>query len=123
MASWGIEKGRKKQAFRPAMALSSGELSGISGSMLMMTATATPKTIRLLFSQMPEITNWRTILNSPMRDNVTFLIPPPMVLPTNIEFLLAPHIEEMKLNGKTYLIIVRGTPAMYKKISVKVQYL
>ena len=90
------------------MSLASGELSGIDGPFLMMTATATSTTIRLLQSQLPEIRNWKNILLSPLRKNVTFIVPPPEILPSNIEVLLAPFLKDMKLNNTTYLIIVRG---------------
>ena len=90
------------------MSLTSGELSGLEGSLLMMTATATPRTMRVLQSQVPEITNWRCILTPPLRENVTFLIPPPDILPSKVETLLAPFLDDMTLNNKIYLIIVRG---------------
>ena len=90
------------------MSLASGELSGLKGTLLMMTATATPSTMRVLQSQLPEITNWKLILMPPLRENVTFLVPPPAILPSKVETLLAPFIDDMNLNHKTYLIIVRG---------------
>ena len=112
VAGWGLSRGAKR-AFRPAMSLASGELSGIDGPFLMMTATATSTTIRLLQSQLPEIRNWKNILLSPLRKNVTFIVPPPEILPSNIEALLAPFLKDMKLNNTTYLIIVRGKDIIY----------
>ena len=95
VASWGLNRGSKR-AFRPAMALSSGELSSLSGSLLMMTATATPSTIRILQNQLPEINTWRTILSPPLRENVTLVVPPPEILSTDINGLLDPFINDMK---------------------------
>ena len=77
VASWGLAKDSKK-SFRLAMSLMSGELSGLSGSFLMMTATATPATRRILQSQMPEIKKWTNLLSPPLRTNVQILIPPPV---------------------------------------------
>ena len=89
------------------MALSSGELSGLGGQLLMMTATATTRTIRLLLEQMPEIKKWNFMLNPPFRDNVTIIVPLPDTLPSKYEDLLTPFITKMKL-GEVYLILVRG---------------
>ena len=57
IVSWGMKKG-DKVAFRPAMSLTSGELSGIGGKMLFMTATASAKTVRILMDQLPEVKRW-----------------------------------------------------------------
>ena len=91
------------------MALASGELSGIGGKMLLMTATATSKTIRLLMDQLPEIKKWNLILNSPFRPNVTILVPPPDILSPKFEVALEPFIVRIKLLKEVYLILVRGT--------------
>ena len=107
VASWGLSNNSKK-AFRPAMALSTGELSGLDGTILMMTATATARTLRVLKEQFPEIQKWKTILNSPLRENVTLVVPPPSMLSPKVEILLEPFIEDMKVNRKSYLILVRG---------------
>ena len=107
VVSWGLRKG-DKAAFRPAMALSSGQLSAIGGQMLLMTATATSRTIRLLMEEMPEIKKWRSILNSPFRDNVRILVPPPQTLSPKFEVLLEPFITRMKLMDEVYLILIRG---------------
>ena len=57
------------------MTLTSGELSALSGSFLMMTATATAKTRRLLQSQVPEVCKWNNLISPPLRDNVLMIIP------------------------------------------------
>ena len=106
VASWGLSKATRK-AFRPAMSLLSGEVSGINCKTLMMTATATSKTIRVLQNQLPEVTNWKNILSSPMRNNVVMIVPPPDILSSKVEVLMEPFIKEMTSN-KRYLIIVRG---------------
>ena len=90
------------------MLLSTGELSAIGGSILMMTATASPRTIRILKAQFSEVSNWKMLLSSPLRSNVTFLIPPSHTISNDFEVSLAPYIKDMKENKTTYLIIVRG---------------
>ena len=90
------------------MALSTGELSGLGGSILMMTATATPKTQRVLQNQFPEIGKWKTLLNLPLRQNVTVIVPPTELISSKVEITLAPFILDMKQNPRIYLIIVRG---------------
>ena len=120
VVDWGLKKHSKK-AFRPAMALSSGELSGLCGKLLLMTATATKKTLRVLQDQFPEVSNWRLILNLPVRSNVTILVPPPQLIPTSFEVTLAPFVARMKELHETYLIIVRGklcTILYYQSINV-----
>jgi hypothetical protein len=107
VVSWGLKQ-NSKEAFRPAMSLSTGELSSLGGSILMMTATATSKTLRVLKEQFPEIRKWTTILHSPMRENVTMVVPLPDVLATKVEILLEPFIKEIKDNRKRFLILVRG---------------
>ena len=59
------------------MELSTGELCALGGKLLMMTATATKITMRILKEQFPEVKKWRNILNSPMRSNVAIIVPPP----------------------------------------------
>ena len=90
------------------MALSSGELSSLDGKILMMTATATRKTIRVLKDQLPEISKWTMMLKPPNRKNVTILVPPVQTISTNFQTTLAPIIHTIKLEGKTTLILVRG---------------
>ena len=107
VASWGLGKESKK-AFRPAMSLHTGELSAISGCFLMMTATSTPKTRRIIQAQLPEISKWVNLLSVPLRPNVTVLVPPPDSISSKVEVTLAPFIDDMKLNETTYLILVRG---------------
>ena len=116
VASWGLAKGPKR-AFRPAMSLASGELSGLKGSTLMMTATATPRTMRVLQSQFPEIVKWTNLLSPPLRKNVTLLVPPPDIINSKVEVALAPFVEDMKNNKKPYLILVRGKQAFFKNSS------
>ena len=107
VVNWGLgTKGKK--AFRPAMALSTGELSSLSGKLLLMTATATRKTIRILQDQFPEVSKWKMILNLPTRKNVTIVVPPPDLISPNYVTILIPFIKTMKEDGKTYLILVRG---------------
>ena len=97
-----------KVAFRPAMSLTSGELIGIGGKMLFMTATASAKTVRILMDQLPEVKRWILILNNPLRDNVTMLIPPPEILSSKYEVVLEPFIMRMRDYNEYYLILVRG---------------
>ena len=112
VVDWGLRKNSKK-AFRPAMALSSGELSGLCGKLLLMTATATKKTMRVLQEQFPEVSKWSLLLNLPLRNNVTILVPPPQQIPSNFEATLAPFVKRMKENKETYLVIVRGRLIIY----------
>ena len=102
-------KTKEKAAFRPAMSLTSGHLSAIGGKMLLMTATATRTTIRLLLDQLPEIRKWKMILNSPVRAGISIIVPPPDILSPKFEVSLQPFILRMKKHGESYLIIVRGT--------------
>ena len=102
-----MKKGAK-QAFRPAMTLSTGEISGLAGKVLLMTATATNKTMRVLQDQFPELTNWKHVLHLPFRKNVTLLVPPPEIVSPNFARTLLPFITSMKQDHKVYLIIVRG---------------
>ena len=90
------------------MALTSGELSGLGGTVLFMTATATSKTIRLLMDQLPEVKKWDFILNSPVRSNITMLVPPPDLLSSKFEVALVPFIERMVMFNEFYLVLVRG---------------
>ena len=108
VVSWGLQRGASKKAFRPAMALSTGELRGLSGKLLLMTATASRKTIRILQDQFPEITKWKLLLNLPLRDNVTIVIPPPETIVNDEERLLAPFIWRMQTHDEFYLVLVRG---------------
>ena len=78
----------------------------------MMTATATAKTLRLLKDQFPEISKWKTILNSSLRENVTQVVPPPEILPSNLENLLEPFLHDIKRNKKSYLVLIRGSYQM-----------
>ena len=90
------------------MELSYGELSGLGGKLLMMTATATKKTLRILQDQFPEVTKWKNILNLPIRKNVTLVVPPTEIVSSRFEDTLAPFITRMKVYNETYLILVRG---------------
>ena len=85
-----------------------GELSGIGGKLLFMTATATSKTIRVLMDQLPERKNWEVILNNPMRDNVTIVVPTPDMISSKYEEALAPFIGRINKKRENYLILVRG---------------
>ena len=60
-------------------------------------------------SQIPEIKKWTNLLSPPLRTNVQILIPPPDSISSKVEVILAPFIQDMRLNNTTYLIIVRGT--------------
>ena len=108
VVNWGLRQKKGKSAFRPEMALSTGELSALDGKLMMMTATATKKTMRVLQDQFPEISQWKTILNLPIRKNVTILVPPPEIVSPKFETTLAPFITSMKDENLTYLILVRG---------------
>ena len=103
-----MKKGGAKQAFRPAMALSTGELSGLAGKVLLMTATATNKTMRVLQDQFPEVSKWKHVLHLPLRKNVTILVPPPEIVSPSYARTLEPFVTSMKQDKKVYLIIVRG---------------
>ena len=105
VVDWGLKR-KNKPAFRPAMALSTGELSGLAGKLLMMTATATKKTMRVLQDQFPEVSQWKLELNLPLRKNVTLIVPPPDLVSPRFERTLAPFIVSMKQEQKTLLIIV-----------------
>ena len=107
VVNWGLGT-KDKKAFRPAMALSTGELSSLGGRLLLMTATATRKTIRIMQDQFPEVSKWKTVLNLSTRKNVTIVVPPPDLISSNFVTILIPFIKSMKEDGKTYLIIVRG---------------
>ena len=108
VVNWGLSKGAKR-AFRPAMALSTGELSGLGGKLMLITATATKKTMRVLQDQFPEVSRWKMILHMPIRNNVTILIPPPEIISPKFERTLAPFINCMKQKkDETYLVLVRG---------------
>ena len=74
----------------------------------MMTATATSKTIRILKDLFPEIKNWVDMLNSPARENVTLVVPPPDILSSNLETLLEPFMRFSRDEGKRFLVLVRG---------------
>ena len=90
------------------MALSTGELCGLGGKLLIMTATATTRTVRILKNQFPEITSWKTILNLPYRQNITILVPPSEEIPSRFEIVLEPFVHRMIRENETYLILVRG---------------
>ena len=111
-----MKKGAK-QAFRPAMSLSTGELSGLEGKVLLMTATATKKTMRVLQDQFPEVSKWKHVLHLPLRKNVTMLVPPPEIVSPNYERILLPFITSMKQDHKVYLIIVRGRANLFTSYS------
>ena len=74
----------------------------------MMTATATPKTRRILQSQLPELVTWKNILHPPLRLNVTMIVPATELVSSKVEITLAPFIRDMNENKRIYLIIVRG---------------
>ena len=102
------------------MALSSGELSAINGSLLLMTATATAKTVRLLMDELPEVRKWKFIFNSPLREDITIVIPHPEVVSPKFEVSLQPFVARMKLNREIYLILVRGKcTKMSKEVLLK----
>ena len=104
VASWGIGD-KNKKAFRPAMSLASGQLSAISGNLLLMTATAQAR--RLLMDQLPEIRKLNFILHSPIREDITIVVPPPEAVSPRFEVALEPFVERMR-QRETYLILVRG---------------
>ena len=106
--NWGLHK-NSKAAFRPAMALSTGELASLDGKLILLTATATQKTLRILKDQFPEVSKWKTILNLPVRKNVTIVVPPPEIVSTKFEKTLSPFVTSMKRSQETFLVLVRGT--------------
>ena len=97
-----------KAAFRPAMELSTGELASLEGKIVLLTATATKKTMRILKEQFPEISRWKTILNLPVRKNVTLVVPPPQLVSNKFEITLLPFVALMKKSHETFLVLVRG---------------
>ena len=105
--SWGIKKKRGK-SFRPAMQLSTGELSSVGGITLLQTATASCKTVRILQEQFPEITSWKKITNVPFRSNVTLVVPPPHSISSKFQDVLEPFIMRMVNFGEVHLIVVRS---------------
>ena len=105
--NWGLDK-KTKAAFRPAMALSTGELSSLEGKLVLLTATATQKTMRILKEQFPEVLKWKHLLNLPVRNNVTIVVPPPHLVLTKFEKTLLPFIARMEKNKETFLVLVRG---------------
>ena len=90
------------------MDLKTGELSGIAGKLLLMTATATHSTIRILKSKFPEVSNWKMKLNLPSRENVTIVVVDPNDISSRFEDTLEPFINRMITMEETYLIIVRS---------------
>ena len=90
------------------MCLNTGELAALKGKLILMTATATRHTVRLLMAQFPEVNDWKLILNVPERSNVTLLIPPPHHISPNFQDNLAPFVERMVKFKEVCLIIVRG---------------
>ena len=107
MVSWGLQK-KNAPAFRPDMELASGEMTSLGGKLLLMTATASQNTVKILKGQFPEISNWELILNLPVRDDVTILTPPSDVVPSDFVTILSPFVKRMKEHGETHLILVRG---------------
>ena len=91
------------------MELASGELSSLGGKLLLITATASQRTIRILKEQFPEIIKWHMMLNLPIRNNVTILTPPSDVVSSDYTVTLAPFVTRMKTSEDTILILVRGT--------------
>ena len=92
--SWGLEKKRGK-TFRPAMQLSTGELTCLGGLTLLQTATATSKTMRLLEAEFPEVSSWKKVLNVPYRSNISIIIPPSNTLSNNYQDILAPFVKRI----------------------------
>ena len=107
VVNWGLDRDTRA-AFRPAMALSTGELSTLGGKLVLMTATATQKTLRILQDQFPEVSKWKMILSLPLRQNVTILVPPPSIISSKFEKTLAPFVSSMRNNNKVFLVLVRG---------------
>ena len=105
--SWGIEKKRGK-TFRPAMQLSTGELSSLGGITLLQTATASCRTMRMLQDEFPEISTWKKILNVPFRSNITIVVPPPSRIPSRYQDILEPFIRRILDFQEPHLIIVRS---------------
>jgi len=107
------------------MELSTGELSGLCGKLLLMTATASKKTICILKEQFPEVSKWKTILNLPVRDNVTILTPPSNVISFDYVKIVTPFIHRMIFENETYLILVRGTDRLmyFLKLILSIQLL
>ena len=89
------------------MSLASGQLSAIGGNLLLMTATATAQTRRLLMDQLPGIRKWNFILHSPMREDITIVVPTPDAVSPRFEVALEPFVERMR-QREIYLILVRG---------------
>ena len=106
--AWGVEKKKGQKAFRPAMQLSTGELSCLSGLTLLQTATASCKTMSVLQNEFPEIGKWNKIINVPFRENVTLIIPPSNVISSKYQETLEPFIKRILNFGESHLILVRS---------------
>ena len=123
--AWGVEK-RNGKTFRPAMQLSSGELACLKGVTLLQTATASSKTIRMLEDEFPEVSSWKKILNVPFRSNISIIIPPASILPSNYQDLLLPFVKRILDYDESHLFIVRsinsGTEIYFNLIDMLGQY-
>ena len=104
---WGVAK-KGCKTFRPAMQLSTGELSSLGGITLLQTATATCKTIRVLEEEFPEVKNWSRIIHLPYRQNISIIIPPPNLLPSRFQSILAPFVKRIIDFEEPHLIITRS---------------
>ena len=105
--SWGSKK-KKGKPFRPAMQLSTGELASIGGITVLMTATASSKTVRILQDEFPEIVSWRKVLNVPFRRNISIIVPPTVVISAKFKVMLDPFVKRMMDYGEHHLILVRS---------------
>ena len=75
---------------------------------MLQTATATSRTLRLLEAEFPEVIKWNKILNVPFRPNISIIVPPPAVLPSQYQDLLAPFVRRITDYQEPHLIIVRS---------------
>ena len=105
---WGSLRSKSNRSFRPVMKLSNGELSCLGGITLIQSATLSAKSIRILEEEFPEVHKWTKILNTPYRSNIAIIVPPPKILPSNYQDLLAPYIRRIIDEDETFLFIVRS---------------
>ena len=119
---WSSDKKKGGKVFRPAMDLSSGELSCFGGITVLQTATATRKTIRILQSKFPEVKVWNKIVRVPLRDNVTIVVPPSSIISSKFQRSLEPFIRRIIDYGECHLILVRsinfGTEVFFHLLSM-----
>ena len=64
------------------------------------------RTVRLLIDELSEVKKWNLILNSPLREGVTIVIPPTELVSLKFEVSLEPLILRMR-QGEIYLVMLQ----------------